>query len=30
MIKMIESVNFGPQANDIGLKDFSVGCLQNV
>jgi hypothetical protein len=27
---MIESVSFFPQADEVGLKDYSVGCLQNV
>lgn len=30
MLRMIESVSFFPQADEVGLKDYSVGCLQNV
>ena len=30
MLRMIESVNFGLQADEVGLKDFLLGCLQNV
>jgi len=30
MLRMIESVNFGLQADEVGLKDFSLACLQNV
>lgn len=30
MLRMIESVSFSPQVDEVGLRDYSVGCLQNV
>jgi hypothetical protein len=30
MLRMFESVSFFPQSDEFGLKDYSVGCLQNV